>query len=137
VTREEYERALGYRPGTLTDEQFAKLQAASSAPTRREEAYSTKLTHDEDLQFNRWVQASGVPYDASNDSDYDMRGYWKAQQHGDPRATRDTESMHFPDTWKTPRHKTFSNESIYAGPGAPRWVGNKLVAADGTVIAEE
>src|ERR1035438_684822 len=45
--------------------------------------------------------------------------------------------MHFPDTYKTPFHKTFSNESKYAPKDAPHWEEDKLVDKHGKVIADE
>jgi hypothetical protein len=66
-------------------------------------------------------------------SDYDMRGYWQAMEAGDPYAKR-AANRHFPDTWKTPYDRTFSRESKYAKPDAPRWVGDKLVDKNGKVI---
>lgn len=56
-----------------------------------------------------------------------MRGYWKAQQSGDPNAVRNSKNLHFPDTWKTPYDATFSNQSQYAQPSAPHWEGDVLV----------
>lgn len=103
-------------------------------------SYTTQLQPHEEGAFQDWVKANKVPWDSSPKSDYDMRGYWKATQ-SDP-AVKQTKSgfdgkMHFPDTWKTPYHKTFSNESIYAPKDAPHWEGNKLVDKHGKVIADE
>ena len=41
------------------------------------------------------------------------------------------------DFWKTPIHKTFSNESQYAPPGAPRWSDGQLISNDGNVLVDE
>lgn len=88
-----------------------------------------------------WVRVAGVPFDPSPKADYDMRGFWLAKKMGDPSAQTAVNAadnqMHFPDTWKTPYHRTFSNESKYAQPGAPRWVGDRLVGENGTVLADE
>lgn len=104
-------------------------------------AYQTALTPDEESGFQRWVHANNVPFDPSAKSDYDMRGFFKALQSGDERATTAVNAgdgqMHFPDTWKTPYHKTVSNESMYAPPNAPRWDGDVLRGPDGKVIADE
>jgi len=103
--------------------------------------YSTLLGPAEEWQFNEWVRRNNIPFDSSSKSDYDMRGFWKAAQRKDPRAHSALNSadgfIHYPDTWKTPFHKTFSNESIYASPNAPRWVGDKLINSNGRVIADE
>ncbi len=45
--------------------------------------------------------------------------------------------MHFPDTYKTPYHKTFSNESIYALPTAPHWEGDQLVDQNGNIVFDD
>lgn len=97
--------------------------------------YKTELNPNEEQQFQEWVKTNSVPYEDSPNPDYDMRGYWKALISGDPRA-RQAENKHFPDTWKTPYHKSFSNESMYALPTAPTWKGNKLVL-NGKVIYDE
>lgn len=104
--------------------------------------YQTHLSDTDEAAFRQWVTANHVPFDPNQKNpDYDMRGFYKAMQAGDPRATRQmndaTGTLHFPDTWKTPYHKTFSNESIYAKRGAPHWVGTKLVAKDGKVLFDE
>jgi hypothetical protein len=97
----------------------------------------TKLDPMDEIKFLLWVVQNKIPFDPNNVfSDYDMRGYWKALTSGDPRATRAT-SGHFPDIWKTPMHKTFSNESMYATPNAPKWVGNQLVDPQGKVVYTE
>jgi hypothetical protein len=90
--------------------------------------YQTALEPVDEMRFQKWVSENGIPFQDSSTADYDMRGYWHALQRGDPRAFTAVNPAdklpHFPDTWKTPYHKTFSNESQYATPGAPRWVGD-------------
>jgi hypothetical protein len=66
--------------------------------------------------------------------DYDMRGYWKAMQSGDPLAVRDQETMHFPDKYKTPYHESFSNQSMYATKDAPTWTGDYLFDKDNNLV---
>jgi hypothetical protein len=103
--------------------------------------YRTRLTAREEVDFRNWVKDNRVPYDDSPRADYDMRGFWRALQRGDPAARTQTSAfdgrLHFPDTWKTPYHKTFSAESMYATPDAPRWVGDKLIDKQGRVLADE
>jgi hypothetical protein len=103
--------------------------------------FTTQLTPQEEQQFRQWVDANRVPFDPSPVADYDMRGFWKALSAGDERArtaiNQSDGRLHFPDTWKTPFHKTFSNESIYAPPDAPAWNGNRLIDKSGRVIADE
>jgi hypothetical protein len=99
--------------------------------------YKTPLSPEDELKFQVWVKKNKIPFDDSPQSDYDMRGFWKAQQEGDPDAVRSTKNKHFPDTYKTPFHKTFSNESIYAADNAPHWDGNRLIDVNGNVVADE
>lgn len=107
------------------------------------ENFQTQLQPQEEAHFESWVKSNNVPFNPSDShSDYDMRGFWKALQSGDKRATtavnQADHKLHFPDTWKTPYHKTFSNESIYAkGREAPRWEGNVLVDKHGNTVADE
>lgn len=89
--------------------------------------YTTRLNPDEESRFQQWTKSSKIPWQDSPTADYDMRGYWRAQQSGNPQAKQDAATGHFPDTWKTPYHKTFSNESMYANDAAPHWEGDKLV----------
>jgi hypothetical protein len=93
--------------------------------------YHTPLAPEQEAVFQQWVKQNKIPWQDSPTSDYDMRGYWLAQQSGDPQAKTSINPVdkkpHYPDTFKTPYHKSFSNESMYAQPGAPHWVGQKLV----------
>jgi hypothetical protein len=98
--------------------------------------YVTKLNPAESIAFDSWLGASKAPYDPSPNADYDLPGFWKAQISGDPRASQ-AGNGHFPDLWKTPAHKTFSNQSIYAKPNAPHWQGNRLIDQNGNVVADE
>lgn len=86
--------------------------------------YFTELAPHEEQQFQQWARAKGIP---SDDPTYDNRGFWKGLMTGDPRARTginpSDQTIHGPDTWKTPYHDSFSNESIYAMPDAPRWKG--------------
>jgi hypothetical protein len=103
--------------------------------------YKTPLSPAEEKQFQAWVRTNKVPFDDSATSDYDMRGFWKAAQEGDPNASTAVSKfdnrIHFPDTYKTPYHRTFSNESQYATSDAPHWVGDRLIDKNGNVVADE
>ncbi len=101
----------------------------------------TKLSPQEEQKFQQWwAQTKAKQPDLTDPdsptADYDYRGYWKAQQAGDPNAKRGA-NQHFPDTYKTPYHKTFSKESRYATEGAPSWQGDVLKDSQGNVIADE
>lgn len=94
--------------------------------------WMTKLQPWEEAMFRLWVKANKIPFDPNNAvADYDMRGYWKALISGDPKAKQSASTGHFPDTWKTPFHQSFSNESIYRTPNAPHWEKDKLVPFKG------
>jgi hypothetical protein len=92
----------------------------------------TKLSSVEEAKFKAWAKQNGVRMDPGWNEDYDMRGYWKANPSGRPDSRG-----HYPDTFKLPNHPTFSNESRYATPDAPHWVGHKLIDKNGRVIADE
>jgi hypothetical protein len=102
--------------------------------------YTTALAPDKEATFQKWVTTNNVPWKDEPRADYDMRGYWQdvASKGQDARQRNASDQkMHFPDTYKTPYHATFSNESKYATPDAPKWQGDKLIAKDGTVVADE
>lgn len=108
-----------------------------------EHDYKTDLG-DKEPEFQAWVKANKVPFDLAQEiPDYDMRGFYKALQEGDPKAQEAVNpndgQMHFPDYWKTPYHKSFSNESQWADPAkAPKWNDqDQLVAPDGTIVVDE
>lgn len=109
-----------------------------------ESPYNTKLSEAEETAFKTWVKDNKVPFNPeAKTSDYDMRGFWKALQSGDPKAksavNQNDDQIHYPDYWKTPYHESFSNESKWANPDtAPKWNDkDQLVAPDGKVIHDE
>lgn len=106
-----------------------------------QDSYLTQLDPDTEAKFTDWASQNAQrigPMDVVNNpySDYDYRGWFQANQG------KKAPAEHFVDTFKTPYHESFSNESKYADPKkAPRWVkagkGWKLTAKDGTVIMDE
>jgi hypothetical protein len=100
--------------------------------------YRTQLSPAEEKEFQQWRAVTNAPHVDSRQADYDMRGFFKALREGDPRATTAVNpsdgQIHYPDDWKTPFHRTFSDRSIYAQPGAPSWHGDALVSPDGRII---
>lgn len=105
--------------------------------------YITKLTPQQEAAFQVWADANPtlVAGELGPDADYDVRGHWLAAQQGDPLAKLTPNpfdgKLHSSDKWKTPYSGSFSNESIYAAPHAPRWVGGKLMTSDGKLVADE
>lgn len=115
------------------------LSYAKPAPSG---GYLTQLPPAEEARFRSWVQKNSIPFDASPQADYDMRGFYEALQSGDPRATsgvnQNDGKLHFGDYWKTPYHKSFSAESKWATESAPKWnEKDQLVAPDGAVVFDE
>ena len=108
--------------------------------------YQTALSPQDEWNFRSWARTNNIPFPEKyksideyiNDpkADYDLRGYWQAQQAGNPMAMR-APNLHFPDYWKTPYHQTFSNESKYAGAGTPSWKDDKLISPIGSVLYDE
>jgi hypothetical protein len=105
--------------------------------------YETALNPNQEKQFRQWVAQNRIPFDPEErPNDYDMRGYYKAllENKVERRDPNDPEA-HFPDTFKTPYHESFSNESRYATHDAPRWTESEthdlLVDKDGNVVFSE
>lgn len=105
--------------------------------------FMTQLSPEEEQDFRAWVHFHHVPFDPNDPTpqDYDMRGFWRALMDSDPRAVTSIDPndnrMHYPDYWKTPYHESFSNESKFAGPNAPIWVGDQLRTLDGDVLFDD
>lgn len=122
------------------DQAYEKNKRYSIPPP--DGGYLTKLTPDEETKFQQWAQQFGAIVSDGPKADYDMRGFWKAQQSGDPAAATavnpNDKQIHFPDTYKTPYHESFSRESKFATPDAPTWNDqDQLVAPDGAVVFDE
>ena len=102
----------------------------------------TTLTPDQEKAFLTWVAKNKVKFNPKDQyPDYDMRGFYQALMNKDPKAMTaidpNDKLLHYPDTWKTPYHETFSNESQYATEGAPKWQDKKLVSSTGEVIFDD
>jgi hypothetical protein len=95
--------------------------------------YNTKLKLADELAFRAWLAQNKVPFDPNaGTTDYDMRGFWQGAQQQRPGMTAavnpNDNQMHYPDTFKTPYHPSFSRESQWAGPDAPRWMESSALA---------
>jgi len=103
--------------------------------------YTTALSSDDESNFQKWAKTNNVPFDPSEKADYDMRGYWKdvaSKGESGTQSNANDGQTHYPDTYKTPYHKSFSNESKYANADAPAWnEKDQLVAKDGKVVFDE
>lgn len=104
--------------------------------------YTTTLPPGQEQYFQQWVQANNVPWKDVPNADYDMRGFYQALQNRDPRTVTAVNAndgkLHFNDAWKTPHHKSFSRESIYAAQGAPSWnQRDQLQMPNGQVVFDE
>lgn len=104
--------------------------------------FNTPLPPGDEYAFRSWVKANKVPFDPdAATTDYDMRGFWSALQHGHPIARSaidpNDKRLHYPDYWKTPYHETFSNESQWALPTAPHWQGDVLIDSKGNILFDD
>lgn len=105
--------------------------------------YQTQLDPVQEMKFREWVAATHAPFDPSQpDQDYDMRGYWAdiaSKGQSETAINLNDNQTHYPDTYKTPMHQSFSNESKYALPSAPRWINDHQLAdpATGQIIFDE
>jgi len=133
-----------YRRASEDDAWMASMRERfdRNLPYARPGPYMTTLDPADEQQFRAWVTANKVPFNPNDPvADYDMRGFWLAAQMGDPSASTAVDPndgrLHFTDKFKTPYHETFSNESQYAQPTAPRWTGDQLIDAHGKVIFDD
>lgn len=91
-----------------------KAQEAYKQPDFSEQ-YNTKLSPEEEKEFQKWAQENGREKDVY---DYDLRGAWKEFQNGE--MSEDARG-HLGDKYKKPNHPTFSNQSIYANGDGGTW----------------
>lgn len=114
-----------------------------NAPYAQAGPYETTLAPDEEAAFRQWLIANKVPFNPTDKvADYDMRGYYRdiASGGGNETAVNPNDHhLHFPDTYKTPYHQSFSAESRYAKPNAPVWINDHQLAdpATGRVVFDE
>jgi hypothetical protein len=119
--------------------------AVQNAPYVRPGAtgFNTQLDPLNEMAFRQWAAQNKVPFNPDAPAtDYDMRGFYQGLQQQNPRATSsinpNDQQLHYPDYWKTPLHSTFSQDSQWATPVAPRWnEGDQLVAPGGRILFDE
>lgn len=104
-------------------------------------AYNTQLSPLDEMAFRQWIAQNNVPFNPNAPtSDYDMRGFYQAQQQNDPRARSEInpydQRLHFTDAFKTPLHESFSGQSQYAAPIAPQWNADEtqLMSPGGRIL---
>lgn len=100
----------------------------------------TSLSPNDEAEFRAWAKRTKAPVTP----DYDMRGFWLATMTGGKNAktvvNANDGKPHFPDTFKTPLHQSFSGESRFADPktNPPSWNDkDQLVDATGRVLYDE
>lgn len=123
---------------TLVDKTQRSLQNSAwqvkyAAPNWRDKL--TSLDPTEESKFLLWADKNQAPIT----DDYDMRGYWKS---GAPNTVINQNDglPHYPDTWKTPLHESFSGESVYANHRVklPAWNNrDQLISPDGEILFDE
>ena len=79
--------------------------------------YITKLTPQEELEFNAWYNQVAKfknlnPDPDAKGQDYDYRGFFKGEDKD--RIFKENSGAHFTDKYKQPGHPTFSKESMYS-----------------------
>jgi hypothetical protein len=122
-------------PNPSPQQTFAGNQQYAATPGRTD--YNTALPQLDEFAFRQWVANNRVPFnpDSKGAQDYDMRGFWRGLMQENPHATSGTnpndQQMHYSDYWKTPYHRSFSNESQYAAPNAPQWINDAQLASPG------
>lgn len=91
----------------VTDQKaLQNAQQTPQDPYDFSDRYNTKLTPEEEAEFQKWERAKDV-------YDYDARGAWKAIREG--KMSGPDEREHLGDKYKKPNHATFSTESVYHG----------------------
>lgn len=122
--------------------QEQKVAPDAPVPYTRD-MFRTKLDPVEEQLFKRWYSKVSKRLGISEDPDapehhYDYRGYWRKEGRNVP-AIFMGRNWHFPDTYKTPWHETFSTDSIYSTPEhtGGTWDGDKFIDSDWTRSVRE
>lgn len=127
-------------------EEETPAQVKPPRPDAKPGPYITTLSPEDEKSFRTWAadpKNNSSEYVTPNPkADYDARGFWKAMQSGDPIAKRAMSAadgkLHAPDVWKTPYHRSFSAESKYALPTAPKWNDrDQLLDSTGKVVWDD
>lgn len=139
------QNVLNYAQPSDDDEWMATMRErlGRNLPYAQPGPYTTQLPPAQEQQFQQWVAQNKVPFNPRDQvSDYDMRGYYRdIASKGQSETARNANDgrMHFPDTYKTPYHQSFSAESQYAKPNAPIWINDHQLAdpTTGRVVWDE
>jgi hypothetical protein len=116
---------------------------AAQPPFAVQPSQNTQLPTLQEMQFLNWLKQNNVPFNPNaQQSDYDMRGFYRGMQQGNPMATTginpNDNLMHYTDYWKTPSHQSFSAGSQWATPSTPDWINDsQLAAPSGKIMFDE
>lgn len=127
----------------MADFSLLALARPDNSAYARPGNYNTELPFLDEMAFRQWLSDNRVPFNPNaGQTDYDMRGFYRGMQQGNPRAQSavnpNDNQLHYPDFWKTPQHQTFSQESQWAGPVAPRWnEQDQLISPGGRILFDE
>ena len=118
---------------------MADYYTRNSAWAKPQQSYQTPLSAENETRFKNWLTANkqrvGEFKPDNPKEDYDMRGWWLENKGAAAPVG------HFTDKYKTPYHETFSNESQYATPDAPKWKQTgktwQLIDNAGTILKTE
>ena len=88
--------------------------------------YNTKLSYEEEAQFQKWAKMEGRDKDVY---DYDIRGAWKELKTG---KMSEDERGHLGDKYKKPNHPTFSDQS--KNNGIDGYVGGTWSEENGKTV---
>ncbi len=133
------------------EDQPAKVSFAFNKGWAKSGPYTSTLSPQEETEFRQWAAANpksvagevgpAPDFAPLPQADYDVRGHFHAAKVGDPAGNLTPNpwdgKIHGNDKFKTPYNGGFSNESMYATPDAPRWVGDKLTTKGGKLVTDE
>jgi len=139
ASKEEIMQLIAQQRYQKMREDLLKRNLAYANPNWQQEM--TQLPPDQEQAFSAWLNANKVPFNPSDKyPDYDMRGYYQSLMQGkagNASVNAVDNKLHYPDTFKTPYHQSFSRESKWATENAPIWSGNKLVSPKGEIVFDE
>lgn len=127
---------MGFFSGLSKQAQQQRWQDQYARPDWQQNL--TRLDPNQEFLFRLWAELNRAPIT----DDYDMRGFWQSRGRGGATTAINPHdgALHYPDTFKTPLHESFSGESMFADPTRrpPQWNNRgQLVTQDGRVLFDE